>query len=57
MAQWFRALILPEEVFGLVSSTHTVTLQLPFTLVPEAYSVLFWPPWVPDTHVVHRHST
>jgi hypothetical protein len=61
MAQWLRApsSVLPDDPDSILS-THTVaqsSLTVVVVICDSSYRrslALFWLPWVPGTHVVHR---
>lgn len=56
MAQWLRAggEAAPPEDWDLIPSTY-MAVHKPPTTPPPGDLTVFWPPWAPDTHVMHRN--
>ena len=54
MAPQLRALSTLAENLGSIPSIHMVACN--YNSSSRKSNVLFWPLWVPGTHMVHRHT-
>lgn len=55
VAHCWRALTAFPKDLGSSPSIHRWLISIN-NFSPSGSTVLFWPPWAPDTHMVHKHT-